>query len=70
MALIIAEPEWCNGRVRHAHYEIELEGEELSDFEALSEEERTEYILEVGLLIVDDVSMTDFGKMKKCVIHK
>jgi hypothetical protein len=70
MALIIAEPEWIDARCKHAHYEIEISGKELEEFEAMTDEEQIEYVLEEGTIWVDDVSVYDRGKIKKCVIHK
>ena len=62
--LITADLEYIVGHLRCAHVEAVLTEEEYEEFKALSDDEKADYLNEVGNLVIDDVSIEDRGPLQ------
>jgi len=63
MNVITAQLDYISGYLRYAHYELNLNDEELVKFKNLTKEEQKEWICEDGELIVDDYKIDDCGEI-------
>jgi len=65
VATLTADIDYVQGHLRYGHFEANLNAEELKEYNALdNDEDRIEYIREVGELVIDDYSMEDYGDVK------
>ena len=62
--LIAADLEYVVGHLRCGHVEAVLTEEEYEEYKALSDDEKADYLNELGDLIIDDVSIEDRGPLQ------
>lgn len=65
---IKADIDYVSGHLRYAHYELELDDDEIEEFSKLSEKDKKEWIRDEGELIIDDYTINDIGSITK--IHE
>ncbi len=70
MFRITGEVDYVQGYLRYGHYEMLLDEKETEKFNQLSNEERAEYLREVGQLIVDDYSVDDVGNIESIEVEE
>ena len=64
--IITGYPEFVAGYIEQAHYELEIDTpEEQEEFKTMSLEEKIQYLLDNGELIIDDFEVNDIGRMKE-----
>lgn len=64
MITIIGYPDYVDGYIRSAHFELEISDEnEIEEFNNLSTPEKIEKLIEDGKLIIDDYRINDIGKI-------
>lgn len=50
-----------SGYLRHGHFELELDDEEMAEFELLDKEQQVEWITDAGSQEVDDYDIEDWS---------
>lgn len=60
---IIAEVGYVVGHLRYGHFEATVPDDEVEEFNNMSEDEKKEYIREIGSLKIDDVEIDDWGDL-------
>ena len=64
MITIIGYPDYVDGYIRSAHFELEISDEkEIEEFNNLSTPEKIERLREDGKLIIDDYRINDYGEI-------
>ena len=59
--VITSNIDWLELRKVCGHFELSLDAEELEMFEKFSEEEKLEFIVDNGDILVDDFMIDDYG---------
>lgn len=64
MITIIGYPDYIDGYIRSAHFELEISDEkEIEEFNNLSTPEKIEILREDGKLVIDDYRINDYGEI-------
>lgn len=64
MITIIGYPDYVDGYIRSAHFELEISDEkEIEEFNNLSTPEKIERLKEDGKLVIDDYRINDYGEI-------
>lgn len=64
MITVIGYPDYIDGYIRHAHFELEITDEEqIEEFSNLSTKEKIETLTEYGKLVIDDYRINDYGEI-------
>lgn len=57
------------GHLRYGHFELDLDDEQLEEFNKASKEEKLEWITEEGEMIIDDYEVDDWGHSGEIYIN-
>lgn len=69
MKIVYAELEYLMGHLRYGHFELQLNEEEYKEYESYTDEEKEEYIMENGDLVIDDCEVDDYGPISNIKVY-
>jgi hypothetical protein len=60
---IKAEVGYICGHLRYGHFEMTVPDKDLEEFKSMSDEEKKDYLTEMGELVVDSMEIEDWGDL-------
>lgn len=69
MKTVYADIEYLMGHLKYGHIELQMDEKEYKEYESYTDEEKEEYIMENGDLIIDDYEVDDYGPISNIRIY-
>lgn len=70
MATILGQLSYVVGHLRYGHYELEMRGEDLEKFKAMTRQEKEEFLRDNGELLIDDVDVDYIGDITNIDVYE
>lgn len=69
MKTVHARVEYLMGHLRYGHFELQMDEEEYKEYKSYTDEEKEEYIMENGDLVIDDYEVDDYGPISDIRVY-
>lgn len=69
MKTVCADLKYLTGHLKCGHIELQMNEEEYKEYESYTDEEKEEYIIENGDLIIDDYKVNDYGPISNIRVY-
>lgn len=65
---IHAPIDYVQGHLRYGHFEATVPEEDIEKFNAMTPDEKKEYIRDIGEIVLDDYEMDDYGDIGEVTV--